>query len=151
MSSTGTFAEYYHYKKDKYVYEGGNLRPWESGINAYALLYYLFGITPVIPNNHITFAPHLTEKMGAIGFKSYKVGLNSIDMDISREENGIAYVFFNKGISNPLNVELLLGGLVRNVKEVSINENMSDWHIRRSAYNHSDEYIVNFELPCAII
>lgn len=85
VSSSGAFSEYYSFQNGEYHRQGGNLRPWESGINGYALLNYLFGIKVDLPNRILRLAPHLPSKINRLSIKNYPVGEAVMSLQLSRE------------------------------------------------------------------
>lgn len=85
VSSSGAFSEYYYYQDGEYRRQGGNLRPWESGINGYALFSYLFGIKADLPNRNLRLAPHLPSKVNQLSIENYPVGNAVLSMRLRRD------------------------------------------------------------------
>ncbi len=111
-SDAGLFAEYYEHEDGIIIPFSGTLRPWESGINAAAMVQYLLGFQPDLPNNSIRLEPHLppqwqgweTRKMhvyneGTIQISMTRHDENSIEINIEREDG-----------QTPLDIDLVLGG-----------------------------------------
>lgn len=111
-SNSGLFSEYYEHEHGIITPFSGTLRPWESGINAAAMVQYLLGYQPDLPNHTIILEPHLPPKWegwktrkidlydeGTIQISMLRKGENVVTIDIKRE-NGVT----------PINLELDLGG-----------------------------------------
>jgi hypothetical protein len=58
-SAQGTYSEYYSHENGAIIPFSANLRPWESGVNATALIYYLIGMISDLPNRRVSLDPHL--------------------------------------------------------------------------------------------
>ena len=94
MSPTGEFAEAYD-GNDRWLdyFSYANVyRPWETGIDAHAVLYYITGMQYDHRTNRVTLVPHLPPDVDEIHFKNLFVGSNRIAMSLIRKDSGKIYV-----------------------------------------------------------
>lgn len=90
LSPTGEFAEAYD-KKDRWINYGSAptvLRPWESAINAEAVLYYITGIRYDHKANIVTFHPHLPPGVDSILIENLFAGRNRFTLLVGKTDEG---------------------------------------------------------------
>ncbi|MFA6448385.1 MAG: hypothetical protein WCX65_02865 [bacterium] len=109
LSRTGEFAEAYD-AQDNWVNYGSAptvYRPWESGVNAEAILYYITGAKYERGADTVTLQPHLPPGVDWIKFKNLYVGPYPIALSLTRrKDNTIAIDIENFG-SQKVNIKLL--------------------------------------------
>ena len=110
-SDAGLYAEYYRHPDGSVIeIQGGTLRPWESSINGYAMIHYLMGFRPNLPEGRIFLQPHFPE--GWPGWQSAWMPLGeegSIRFRMERTENAISYEIERRGGMKPIICEIELG------------------------------------------
>ncbi len=95
--TSGNFGEYLIYdNRDtlSLIYDAGGkqgdytarFRPWEGGINLYAILNYLLGLEIQREKSLITIRPHLPNNWNFIGAENIKTGDNIFALNITRNE-----------------------------------------------------------------
>ncbi|MEK7257666.1 MAG: hypothetical protein AAB316_23115, partial [Bacteroidota bacterium] len=91
-SSTGLFSEYYAYQGNSLIVpEGGTMRPWESSINATALLQYLTGLRVDMPGGKIYVQPHLPPGNDSWEVKRFPVGKEGfLQMELKKENEMVS-------------------------------------------------------------
>ena len=121
-SSAGLYSEYYAYNGDTIISNGGTLRPWESGINGFALTQYLSGLKINLPEKKINLQPHLPAEMS--DWKSKIINLKNegvISFEINRKGKDVEFTFSRQGGINPLTLDVEFG-LFGN--ELKLSDNM---------------------------
>lgn len=109
-SDQGLYSEYYSYKGDSIISEGGTLRPWESSINGYALIQYLSGLRIDLPNNKIFLQPHLPPEWN--GWSTKRIPLyqeGSIQLGLRKMEDEVHFKITRSGGQNTIQLELEFG------------------------------------------
>lgn len=109
-SDQGLYSEYYSYKHDTIVSDGGTLRPWESAVNGYVLIKYLTGLRLNMPEKKIYLQPHLPK--GWSDWKSKNIPLyneGEIQMELKKTSDEISFTIRRKGGVNPIDVDLEFG------------------------------------------
>lgn len=119
VSSSGAFSEYYYAQDGEYRRRGGNLRPWESGINGYSLFCYLFGIRVDLPNHTLRLAPHLPQNVNELSIKDYAVGESDLSLTLRRE--GEEEVVELNGELSAYNIQLVVGSGSNQTVQITVN------------------------------
>ena len=110
MSPTGEFGEAYgdnDHWLDYTVY-ANVLRPWETSINAEAVLYYITGLKYDHRANRVTLQPHLPPGVNDISFENLFAGPHRIRVRIQRKENSTLDIEVTNTGEQAFEVELLL-------------------------------------------
>ena len=119
VSSSGAFAEYYCYQDGEYHRQGGNLRPWESGINGYALFTYLFGIRVNLPKRTLCLSPHLPPNVNRLSIKNYPIGENRFSLSIYREQE--EEIIELDGIPASYDIQFITGSAYHQTASITID------------------------------
>lgn len=90
MSATGEFAEAYgaNNRWMDYTTHPNVLRPWETAINAEAVLYYLTGMRYDHRANRATLSPSLPAGVGFVAVENLRAGQNRVSVYISNKGDG---------------------------------------------------------------
>ncbi|MBL4888238.1 MAG: hypothetical protein JKZ03_07310 [Flavobacteriaceae bacterium] len=112
-SDRGLYSEYYEYSDTEIIPVGGTLRPWESAINAVALIQYLSGMRLDLPNNKINLQPHLPP--GWDNWESKTIPLHEqgeFKMTLEKDGDEVTFTIHRKGGKSTLllNIEFGLFG-----------------------------------------
>ena len=120
-SQQGLYSEYYSHENGVIIPTSANLRPWESGVNATALLYYLIGLKSDLLNQRVSLDPHLPPDWpgwsarpillpgeGALHLRFERAGVDGVGLFIGRE-----------GGSKTLTFDVGLGGFDQTLVQVS--------------------------------
>lgn len=110
MSPTGEFGEAYgdnDHWLDYTVY-ANVLRPWETAINAEAVLYYITGLKYDHRANRVTLQPHLPPGVNEISFENLFAGPHRIRVRIQRKEDSTLDIKVTNTGEQPFDLELLL-------------------------------------------
>jgi hypothetical protein len=103
-SAEGTYSEYYSHKNGVISSFSADLRPWESGVNATALIFYLIGLKSDMPNRHVSLDPHLP--LDWLGWSTRPINLpgeGMLRLKLARRSvNGVEFMIQRDGGSNPL-------------------------------------------------
>lgn len=83
-------------------------RPWEGGINAEAVVFYLLGQKPDAVTNSLRLAPHLPNGWGWMEAKGIRVGETRFDLRIERANNQHWTFTFTHKEGPALNVNLVV-------------------------------------------
>jgi len=81
-------------------------RSWEGGINAAAMIQYLFGLELDAVNNRIKIAPHLPEDWPEVSMTNARIG--DITFDILVQDDGDTRVISVQNTTALLNVDALV-------------------------------------------
>jgi len=116
-TDSGLFSEYYAHEDGILIPFSGSLRPWESGINAHAVIQYLIGFQPDMPNQKIYLQPHLPP--GWVGWHTRKIELHNegtMELKLLRDnESRIIFELTRYGGENPLTFDIEFGGYEGNL------------------------------------
>jgi GH15 family glucan-1,4-alpha-glucosidase len=87
-SPSGEYTEKHATEPTSYKssFHGHRIRPWEGGINADAVYYYLFGIEPAVGDGRVAICPRLPSRWNKMALVNQRLGDGK--MDISVEDNG---------------------------------------------------------------
>ncbi len=110
-TDAGLFSEYYAHEDGTIIPFSGSLRPWESGINAHAVIQYLLGLQPDMPNHKIYLQPHLPP--GWSGWHTRKIELfneGTVEVKLQRDDHRIIFELTRLGGENPLTFDIEFGG-----------------------------------------
>ncbi|HOY64543.1 MAG TPA: trehalase family glycosidase, partial [bacterium] len=90
MSSTGEFAEAYgaNNRWMDYTTHPNVLRPWETAINAEAVLYYLTGFRYDHRSKRATLSPSLPPGVGFVAVENLRAGQNRLSVYITAKNDG---------------------------------------------------------------
>ncbi len=138
-STSGAFSEYYFFRDGEYCRLGGNLRPWESGINGYSLFSYLFGIRTDRPNRLLRIAPHLPSAANHLSIQNYPVGKQNLSMSIRRDKDGETVELC--GDLSDYTIQLVTGSAYRQSVSITVNGQTVSPQVF-SFQNRSKEYTV---------
>jgi hypothetical protein len=109
ISPTGEFAEAYD-GNDKWMNYGTAptvYRPWESAINAEAVLYYITGLRYDHKADVVALQPYLPPGVEWIKFDNLFAGPHRISMYVNRVENGQINIDIQNTGKHPFKLELL--------------------------------------------
>ncbi|MFH1539528.1 MAG: trehalase family glycosidase, partial [bacterium] len=109
ISPTGEFAEAYD-KNDRWINYGSAptvLRPWESAINAEAVLYYITGLTYDHKADIATFQPHLPPGTDFLSIENLYAGRNRFTLLINKTEKGNLDIDIRNTGEKPATVQLI--------------------------------------------
>lgn len=111
-SDAGLFAEYYAHADGVITPFSGTLRPWESGINAYALVQYLLGLRPDLPRRRVSLQPHLPPSWQGWTTRRIELpGEGALEMTLRRADDGtVTFDLTRHGGHAPLTVDVAFGG-----------------------------------------
>jgi hypothetical protein len=110
-SDNGLFSEYYAYRENTIIPQGGTLRPWESAINGACLLQYLLGLRLDIPNRKVFLQPHLPLHWEGWQTKEIDLGVEGkIKFLLKRQDSTATLAVWRTGGANSLDLEVELGG-----------------------------------------
>ena len=82
-------------------------RPWEGGINAEAVLYYLSGFEPDAPHMRAKLCPRLPFGWKSLAVNDMRIGDNRLSVSVTREPAQTQYRLTNDG-SSRVSVELVV-------------------------------------------
>ena len=120
-SAQGLYSEYYSHENGVIIPKSANLRPWESGVNATALLYYLIGLESDLLNQRVSLNPHLPPDWP--GWSAHPIllpGEGAIHLRFERADvNEVSLLITREGGSRTLIFEVGLGGFDRPLERVS--------------------------------
>jgi len=72
-------------------------RPWEGGLNAEALLYYLTGFEPDAPHEQVGLKPHLPPGQTRMTVRGLRVGAELLDLSVTDEAGRAFYSVSHHG------------------------------------------------------
>ncbi len=90
LSRTGEFAEAYD-SRDRWVNYGSAptvYRPWESGVNAEAIVYYITGAKYDNKNDIVTIQPHMPPGVEWVRLENLHVGNYPLSLYLKRRADG---------------------------------------------------------------
>ncbi|MDP8254458.1 MAG: hypothetical protein P9M14_01790 [Candidatus Alcyoniella australis] len=126
---TGTVSEYHvvdDFGRLVYRYDDQGVqtdqtaayRSWEAGVDAAAMLRYLFGLELDAPRGRIVVAPHLPAGMDFARLEGTSCGATRFDLAIERLPQGLRVVI--SGLDGPLSVDARLS-LAGPIDELLVN------------------------------
>lgn len=120
-SSQGTYAEYYKHENGVIMPFSANLRPWESGVNATALIQYLIGLECDLPNRRVLLNPHLPEDWPGWTTRAIPLpGEGTLRLRLERKPGDQTELTVQReGGENALQFEVGLGGFNRPLRRAS--------------------------------
>jgi hypothetical protein len=120
-SAQGLYSEYYSHENGVIIPISANLRPWESGVNATALLYYLIGLKSDLLNQRVSLDPHLPPDWPGWSARPILLpGEGALHLRFERADvNGVSLFIGREGGSKTLIFDVGLGGFDQTLVQVS--------------------------------
>jgi len=129
-TDAGLFSEYYANEDGILIPFSGSLRPWESGINAHAVVQYLIGLQPDMPNQRVHLQPHLPPDWS--GWQTREIDLyneGAVELKLRRDNDShIIFELTRVGGENALTFDIEFGGYGGNL--MSQNDFLTPKHGR---------------------
>jgi hypothetical protein len=120
-SAQGLYSEYYSHENGVIIPKSANLRPWESGVNATALLYYLIGLESDLLNQCVSLNPHLPPDWPGWSVRPILLpGEGMLHLRFERADaDGVSLFIAREGGSMTLIFDVGLGGFEQTLVWVS--------------------------------
>ncbi len=109
LSKTGEWAEAYDSQGDWVNYGTAPTvyRPWESGVNAEAILYYITGAEYDARTDTVTIQPHLPPDVDWIVFDNLYVGPHKIMLHLTRRRDDTLHIEIVNNENKNVKIKLL--------------------------------------------